>query len=158
MIDFDTVYSCSELGLSGRALHHDYKVYMMVPKVGTEITTEKPTAADITSSTKWDIAWFTKDVNGDANLMEPIYAWKNSAGAVPSWIEQPFDWVIVTIIKKFGSPHGGDSKEIRLSPNGTLVFKELDVEKLDVEKYGWAPQNWLADDPKGTVVKLDTLE
>jgi hypothetical protein len=158
MIDFDTVYSCSELGISGRALHHDYKVYMMVPKDGTEITTEKPTADDITGSAKWDIAWFTKDVNGDAYLMEPIYAWKDYAGAVPSWQEQPFNWVIVTIIKKFGSPHGGDSKEIRLSPNGTLVFKELDVEKLDVEKYGWAPQNWLADDPKGTVVKLDTLE
>jgi hypothetical protein len=135
MIDFDTIYCCQDLGLSGRAFHHDYKVYMMVPNAGTDIITEKPTAADITGSRKWDIAWFTTDVNGDAYLMELIYAWRDYHDAVPPWNDQPFNWVTVTIVKKFGSPNQGiDSRDIRLSSSGTLVFKELDV-----ENYGWAP-------------------
>jgi hypothetical protein len=128
MIDFDTIYCCQDLDLSGRAFHHDYKVYMMVPKAGTDIITEKPTAADITGSAKWDIAWFTTDVNGDAYLMELIYAYRDLHHAVPPWNDQPFNWVTVTIVKKFRSPNQGiDSRDIRLSSSGTLVFKELDV-------------------------------
>ena len=130
---------------------------MMVPKDSTDIITEKPTAIDITGKDeekKWDIVWHSYDGNGDKELMEPRYAWKDFWQANLVWIDQPFNWSLVKMDKRFesGPQKNKPHLNIRLSWNGTLVFHGLDA-----DQYGWAPKNWLSNDPKGTVVKLDTL-
>jgi hypothetical protein len=130
---------------------------MMVPKSGTEINTEKPTAIDITgpedAEKKWYIVWHTYHGHSERELLEPRYAW-NRFTKIVSWLADPFVWCTVGMDKRFTSGWGNDRKHmnIRLTWNGTLEFQNHDI-----DQYGWAPQNWLADDPKGTVVKLDTL-